>query len=296
MKNLIQDLKQQKNAIILAHNYQPIDVLEVADFMGDSFELAKKAQETDANIIVFAGVSFMAESAKILNPNKKVLLPSLKATCPMAGMVNKEKLSKLKEQYPNASFVCYINTLAETKAMCDYCVTSSNAVKICNKIESKEIVFLPDRNLAAHVQEKLPQRTIIPFNGYCYIHQYADKKVFENAKQKYPDAPLLLHPETPLALYEYADEVLSTGGMVEYAQKSNANVILIGTEEKMAERLKYEFPEKEFIPLLKRCSGMGEISLESIYESLKNEQHEISLISELMNQAKIPLERMMKMG
>lgn len=288
----IQQLKQEKKAIVLAHNYQEPDIFEVADFVGDSFELSVKAQETEAEIIVFAGVSFMAESAKLLNPQKKVLLPDSDALCPMAGMVSEKKLNQLKEKYPESAVVCYINTTAKTKAMCDFCVTSANAVEICRKIPQKEIVFLPDQHLAAYVQSQLSEKKIIPFLGFCPVHAGADEKIFKKAKENYPNSPLLLHPETPEKFYKYADSILGTGGMLKFIKNSSAKTFLIGTEAGMAGRLKKDFPDKEFIPLLGNCVDMKKITLEKIYQSLLKEQFIIEIPVEIFEKAKAPLEKM----
>jgi len=289
-------LKKEKNAIILAHNYQTEEIFEVADYIGDSLELAQKATESKADIIILAGVNFMAESAKLLNPKKRVFIPSLSAVCPMAAMVNPQKLGKLKEKYPLATVVGYINTTAETKAMCDVCVTSANAVKICNTIKNDEIIFLPDKHLAEFVQDKLPKKKIIPFEGYCRVHAKASDIKFKKARKKYPKAKLLLHPETPKEFWKYADEILGTGGMIKYIAKSKNKTFLIGTEEAMCNRLRRDFPKKEFIPLLTRCRGMNAITLENILDSLKKEQYEINIPDDLFDLARNPLERMMKMS
>ncbi len=292
----IKRLKKEKKAIILAHNYQEPSVFEVADYLGDSFELAKIAQKTDAKIIIFAGVKFMAESAKLLNPQKKVLIPDINAICPMAGMVNKKELNKLKKKYPEATIVCYINTTTETKAMCDACVTSANAVKICKKLPQKEIIFLPDQHLASYIQAQLPEKTIIPFQGFCEVHAQASEQYFKKAKAKYSQAPLLLHPETPKNFWQYADAILGTGGMINFVKKSSEKTFLIGTEKDMAERLKLSFPDKNFIPLLGECVNMKKINLENIYQSLLEEKYEIQISEDIFEKAKRPLEKMIKLA
>lgn len=292
----IKRLKKEKNAIILAHNYQTEDIFEVADEVGDSFELAKKGVESAASIIVFAGVSFMAESAKLLSPAKRVFLPALDAVCPMAAMVNEENLAALKKAHPRAAVVCYINTTAETKAHCDVCVTSANAVKICAELKEKEIIFLPDQHLAVFVQEQLPNKKIIPFMGFCRVHAAASKALFEKARAEYPKAPLLLHPETPKEFWQYATAILGTGGMIRYVQNSSEKVFLIGTEKGMCGRLKRDFPDRTFIPLMTICINMKKITLENIYESLRDEKHEIEIPEALFDRAKRPLEEMMRIS
>jgi quinolinate synthase len=292
----IKELKKTKNAIILAHNYQIPAIFEVADSIGDSYELAKKAQETAAAIIVFAGVRFMAETAKILNPDKKVLLPDLNAGCPMADMVDREKLQDLKDQHPEAKVVCYVNTTADTKTLCDVCVTSANAVKIVRALKTPEIIFAPDQHLAEYVQIEAPEIKIIPFTGYCPIHAAASETVFEQAVANHPEAKVLIHPETPQRFHQYADAILGTGGMIKYVANSNSNTFLVATEKGMSARLKREFPTKKFIPILDICPDMKQISLENIHQALTEERYEITLPSEVMTKAKKPLEKMMELG
>ena len=291
----IKALKKEKKAFIFAHNYQVKEIFSIADFIGDSLELAKKAQEVTADIIIFAGVRFMAETAKILNPQKKVLLPDLNATCPMAAMIDKKKLQELKDKHPGIPVVCYVNTTAETKAQSDVCVTSSNAVEICRRLESNKIIFIPDQNLAGFIQLKLPHKKIIPFKGFCHVHANADKKYFQKIIQKHPQAKILIHPETPAKFYDFADHILSTGGMYNFIKNSNDKKFLIGTENGMCDRLKMDFPQKTFIPLLNQnCPDMKKITLEKILHTLKNETNEIKIEKNIFNLAQNSLQKMIE--
>ena len=299
MKNIVKEierLKKEKNAIILAHNYQRKEVQEIADFLGDSLELAKKAVTLSSKIIVFAGVSFMAETAKILNPDKKVLLPEKEAYCEMAEMVDVSKLKELKKRYPDAAVVSYINTTAETKTLTDIVCTSANAVRIVESLPQKRIIFVPDKNLGNFVKKR-SSKEIILYEGFCYVHhKLIMKRDIEKIRKEYPDAHLMVHPETPEEIQEMADSILSTGQMLKEAPKISEKTIIVGTEIGMVERLKRDIPHKEFIPLTMRarCRGMKEITLESILNSLKYERYEISLDKETMDKARVPIERMLK--
>ena len=292
LKEKILKLKKEKNAVILAHNYQTRDIIEIADFIGDSFELAKKAQNTQADIIVFCGVQFMAESAKILNPQKKVLLPSLDAGCFMADKINKKTLNALKKQYPKAAVVAYINTNADLKAEIDVCCTSANALKIIEKIKNNEIIFVPDRHLAEYVQSQTKKK-IIPYpQGYCFLHTNIQPEKILHLKKQHPKAEILMHPETPLALHKYANYVYGTGGMIKHVQNSQKNKFLIATEEHMSSTLKFLFPKKEFIPLMRGCRYMEYINLENTLEALEKERYEITVNKNIAQKAKIALEKM----
>ncbi len=299
MKNSVKEiekLKKEKDAIILAHNYQRKEVQEIADFLGDSLELAKKAATLSSKIIVFAGVSFMAETAKILNPDKKVLLPEKEAYCEMAEMVDIGKLKELKKKYPDAAVVSYINTTAETKTLTDIVCTSANAVKIVESLPQKRIIFIPDKNLGTYVKKR-SSKEIILYEGFCYVHhKLIMKKDIEKIRKEYPDAHLMVHPETPEEIQEMADSILSTGQMLKEASKIPEKTIIVGTEIGMVDRLKRDIPDKEFIPLTMRarCRGMKEITLESILNSLKYERYEIFLDKETMEKARVPIERMLK--
>jgi len=274
----ITKLKKEKNAIVLVHNYQRPEIQDIADFLGDSLGLAKQAAETKDGIIVFCGVRFMAETAKILSPEKTVLLPRKEAGCPMADMITAEDLRRLKKNYPDAKVVSYVNTNADVKAESDICCTSANAVKVVKNISAKRIIFTPDKNLAAYCQ-RFTDKEIIPWNGCCYVHERITEKEVRLAKEKFPDALLLVHPECNPSVIELADEVLSTSGMVSFAKKSDKKRFLIGTEEGLIYRLKKENPEKEFYAAgtAKMCRNMKLTTLNDVYLSLKEERYAIEL-------------------
>ena len=253
MMNRIKQLKEEKNAVILAHYYVDADVQEAADFIGDSFYLAKKAAETDADKIVFAGVEFMGESAKILNPTKHVYMPDAHADCPMAHMVTIEKIKEMREKYDDLAVVCYINSTAEIKTYSDVCVTSSNAVKIVNKLPNKNIFFVPDQNLGSYVATQVEGKNIILNNGFCPRHHIMTKEDVLNAKKEHPDALVAVHPECKPEVVELADYVGSTTGIMNYAKESDAKEFIIGTENSIVQHLQYECPNKKFYPLSKDC-------------------------------------------
>ena len=287
-------LKKEKNAIILVHNYQRPEVQDIADFLGDSLGLAKKAAITDARIIVFCGVQFMAETAKILSPDKTVLLPVREAGCPMADMITREELKELKEKYPDARVVSYVNTNADVKAESDVCCTSANAIEVVKNIEAERVIFTPDKNLASYCQ-RFVDKEIIPWNGYCYVHERITKEEVGLAKERFPDAPLLVHPECNPAVIDIADEVLSTSQMVEFARKSDKKRFLIGTEEGLIYRLKSENPGKEFYTAgtAKSCRNMKLTTLNDVHLALQEERYAIKLQEEIINSAQRSLEAML---
>jgi len=291
----INELKKEKKAIILVHNYQRPEIQDIADFLGDSLGLAKQAAETKARIIVFCGVRFMAETAKILSPGKTVLLPRKEAGCPMADMITAEDLRRLKKNYPDAKVVSYVNTNADVKAESDVCCTSANAVKVVKNISAKRIIFTPDKNLAAYCQ-RFVDKEIIPWNGYCYVHEKIREEEVCLAKEKLPDALLLVHPECNPSVIDLADEVLSTSGMVSFAKKSGKKRFLIGTEEGLIYRLKKENPGKEFYTAgtAKMCRNMKLTALNDVYLSLKEERYAIELAGEIINSAQKALTAMLK--
>lgn len=274
----INKLKKEKNAIILVHNYQRPEIQNIADCLGDSLGLAREAAKTDARIIVFCGVRFMAETAKILSPKKTVIIPRKDAGCPMADMITAEDLRRLKRNYPDAKVVSYVNTNADVKAESDICCTSANAVKVVKNISAKRIIFTPDKNLAAYCQ-RFVDKEIIPWNGYCYVHEKIREEEVCLAKEKFPDALLLVHPECNPSVIDLADEVLSTSGMVSFAKKSGKKRFLIGTEEGLIYRLKKENPGKEFYAAgtAKMCRNMKLTTLNDIYLTLKEERYTIEL-------------------
>ena len=296
--NKIKDMKKSKNAVILAHNYQIPEIQDIADFVGDSLGLARKAAETDAKIIVFCGVDFMAETAKILNPEKIVVHPDRDAKCPMAAMIDVESLKKLKNKHPDAAVVSYVNTTAETKALSDICCTSSNAVKVVKSLPNKEIIFLPDKHLADWVSRQVPEKKVIPWEGYCWVHQdLIEKPVIEMMKKEHPDAEIIVHPECVGEVRETADFVLSTEGMIKHVAKSEKREFIIGTEKELCYRLKKENPDKKFYQVENAvCRAMKKITLEKVLRSLESLEPRIELSKEIIEKAKIPLERMMSIG
>ncbi|MCK4322186.1 quinolinate synthase NadA [candidate division WOR-3 bacterium] len=288
-------LKEEKNAIILVHNYQRPKVQDVADYLGDSLGLSREASNTNADMIVFCGVTFMAETAKILSPDKTVLLPRKEAGCPMADMVSSEEVIALREKYPNAKVVSYVNTNADVKAVTDVCCTSSNAVEVVRNIEADRVIFIPDRNLASYVK-RFVNKEIIPWDGYCYVHERITKDEVLKAKEKYPDAIVLVHPECNPPVIDIADEVLSTQGMVDFVGESDNKRFLIGTEEGILYRLKKENPDKEFYPAgtPKICQDMKRTTLDDVYLALKDEQYSIEIPNEIISSAKRALEAMLQ--
>ncbi|RLF85473.1 quinolinate synthase [Thermococci archaeon] len=298
--NLVEEimrLKEEKNAIILAHNYQLPEIQDIADFLGDSLELARKVVNVDADIIVFAGVDFMAETAKILNPNKKVLLPTRRATCAMAHMLKVEHILEAKEKYPDAPVVLYINTMAETKAYADVTVTSGNAARIVEKLEADTVIFGPDNNLAYYVAKRTGKRIIpIPEGGHCYVHKKFTLEDVRRARKEYPNAKLMVHPECNPEVQEQADLIVSTGGMVRNACQHDEWVVF--TEKEMVYRLQKLYPDKKFYPANEDafCIGMKSITLKHIYEALRDEKYEIEVPEEIAIKAKKAIERMLEMS
>ena len=291
----INKLKKEKNAIILVHNYQRPEIQDIADFLGDSLGLSREAAKTDVNIIVFCGVRFMAETAKILSPEKMVLLPRKEAGCPMADMVTAEDLKRLKGKHPDAKVVSYVNTNADVKAESDICCTSANAVEVVRNLKTERIIFTPDKNLAAYCQ-RFTNKEIIPWNGYCYVHEKIRKEEVRLAKEKFPDALLLVHPECNPSVIDLADEVLSTSGMVNFVKKSHKKKFLIGTEEGLIYRLKKENPGKEFYAAgtAKMCRNMKLTTLNDVYLSLREERYAIELPEGIIESAQKALEAMLK--
>jgi quinolinate synthase len=294
IKERISALRTRANAVILAHNYQPPDIQDIADFTGDSLQLSRKAAETDADVIVFCGVDFMAETAKVLSPGKKVILPAPDATCPMAEMITPSDLEKLKEQHPGAPVVSYVNTTAEVKAHSDICCTSSNAVKIAASLRENKIIFTPDRNLAHYVSTQV-QKEIVPWPGYCPVHDSMSPEDVERKRKDHPDAVFMAHPECRPAVLEQADHVASTGQMFDVARSEKAGKFIIGTEAGMVYALQKAMPEKEFIPLssFSLCANMKKITLDRLVRSLEEQQPEITLPEDVVSAAYLSLKRML---
>ena len=298
MMNRIKQLKEEKNAVILAHYYVNADVQEVADFIGDSFYLAKKASETDADKIVFAGVEFMGESAKILNPNKHVYMPDAHADCPMAHLVTIENIKKMREKYDDLAVVCYINSTAEIKTYSDVCVTSSNAVKIVNKLPNKNIFFIPDQNLGSYVATQVKDKNIILNSGFCPRHHIMTKEDVLNAKKEHPNALVAVHPECKPEVLEEANYIGSTSGIIDYIVGNNAKEFIVGTVDGVYATILKQAPDKKLYNVVRTqvCPNMKLNSLEKIINVLETGENEVFLDEEFMNKAKAPLERMLELA
>ena len=293
----IKDLKNKQNAIIIAHNYQIPEVQDVADFVGDSLDLSLKATKTDAGIVIFCGVDFMAESAKILNPDKNVIIPDKDAKCPMAGMVDAESFKWLKQDHPDAEIVTYINTSAEVKALSDICCTSSNGAKVVQSRPAKDIIFVPDRNLGLFIQRSVKDKNMILWPGICPTHHDISKDEILKLKKKHTSAETLVHPECRPEIIDIADHTFSTNGMVNYALESDTKEFIIGTEKDLCYRLKKENSDKEFYSLKSAvCPNMKKITLGKVLKSLESLEPKVLLPHEIMEKAKLPLQRMMKVG
>ncbi len=291
----INNLRKKKNAVILAHNYQPGEVQDIADFTGDSLDLSRKAADTSADVIVFCGVLFMAETAAILSPRKTVLLPDKTAGCPMADMITARQLAELKEKYPDAVVVCYVNSPAEVKALSDYCCTSSNAVDIVNVIEpDKKIIFVPDKNLGQFASERT-DRDLVLWPGYCPTHIFATAEDIKKIQAAHPDAVVLAHPECPKAVRDCADELLSTGQMLKYVKKSDKKEFIIATEVGIIHTLKKQNPEKIFYPASGKfvCSNMKKITLEKVLFALEDSKYVIKVPQDIAQKARAALDKML---
>ncbi len=285
-------LKKQKNAVILVHNYQRPEIYEVADFVGDSLGLCQSAAATKADMIVFCGVYFMAESAVILNPGKKVVVPFKDAGCAMADMVEAYKLREFQKKHPDAVTVTYVNSTAEVKAVSDVCCTSSNAVKIVKSLPNKQIIFVPDKNLAAYVASQVPDKEIIPWEGYCPVHHYVNKEYLMEMKANYPNAKIIAHPESKEEVLQMADYVSSTSGMLECAKNDKSEEFFVLTECGMVERLHRELPDKKFYGLCNMCFDMKKNTLESVLRALETEKEVVRVDRKVLERAKKAFDRM----
>lgn len=294
----ILELKKERNAVIVAHSYQIDDIQEIADMVGDSFALSKYCASSNAETIVFCGVHFMAESAKILSPQKTVLLPERDAGCPMAEMANAEALREKKKQHPGSVVVCYINSTAEVKAESDICCTSSNALKIIRSIKEKDIIFVPDQNLGSYVAKQVPEKNIILWKGFCATHHKIKPEEVKKIKELHPDAQLLVHPECTPNVVELADYVGSTKQIIDYAAQSGKSKFIIGTEMGVLYKLKKDNPEKTFYLMAPGlvCPNMKKTSLMSLYNSLKEMKYQIELDGDIRIKAKGCLDRMLELG
>ncbi len=291
----IATLKREREAVLLVHNYQRPEIHELADCLGDSLGLSRYAAQTDAKTIVFCGVTFMAETAKILSPTKTVLIPQKEARCPMAEMVDLRELDALRARHPDAAVVCYVNTYAEVKARADVCVTSANAVKVIQSLSARRIIFVPDCNLAAYCQ-RFTDKEIIPWNGYCYVHARITKDEVLQARKAVPDAVLIVHPECPPEVIDCADEVLSTEGMVKFARASDKRRFLVGTEEGLIARLKRENPDKTFYAAgtARVCTQMKLTTLRDVHLALAEYRYVVEVPEETADRARKSLERMLQ--
>jgi len=295
LKSEIKKLAKEKDAVILAHNYQIDDIQEIADFTGDSLGLSIEASKVSNKIIVFCGVHFMSETAYILSPDKKVLLPEKDAGCPMADMVTAEGLRKMKQQYPGVPVVCYVNSSAEVKAEADICCTSANAVNIIKSIKSDRVIFAPDMNLG-HYVSRFVDKEIILWEGFCPIHRRLTSKEVLGLKEKYPDAVFVCHPECNPDVVDLADHVCSTSGFYTYIKKSDKKRFIIGTEKGVLYKLKLENPDKEFILAYDtfQCKNMKKITLKSLYDALAKEQYVITVPEEIRVKALGAIQRMLE--
>jgi quinolinate synthase len=292
----IKKLKAKRNAVILAHNYQPGEIQDIADFTGDSLGLSIQASRTDADVIVFCGVRFMAETAAILSPGKIVLLPEKSAGCPMADMINAEQLRQLKRENPDALVVCYVNSSAEVKAESDYCCTSANAVEVVDSLpQYQRIIFVPDQHLGQFVAERTGRKLIL-WPGYCTTHVLITVDDIKAARAKYPDAIVMTHPECNEPVKEISDEMLSTGQMLKFAARSTAKRFIIATETGIIHTLRKENPEAEFYPASERaiCPNMKKITIDKVISSLENMQYKVTVDEPVRLKAKKALERMVE--
>ena len=294
----IKKLKEEKDAIILAHYYTEPEVQKIADYVGDSYFLSEKAREVKEKVIVMCGVSFMGESVKLLNKDKIVLLPDMSADCPMAHMATVEKIKEMREKYEDLAVVCYVNSTAELKAHSDVCVTSANALKIAERLPNKNIFFIPDQHLARYISTKLPEKNFIFNEGWCPIHNELTKEELLKAKEKYPNAKVAIHPECPIETVELGDYVGSTSGIIKYVTESDAEEFIICTEDGVLYELQEKNPNKKFyLPKEKfQCVGMKKITLNKIINSLETLEPQVHLRDEIITEANKPLENMLEMA
>ena len=298
MYERLKELKKEKNAVILAHYYVPAEVQLAADYIGDSFYLAKVAKETQAQTIVFCGVNFMGESAKILNPEKTVLMPDLSADCPMAHMADEAKINKIKSEYEDVAVVCYINSTAKLKTLSDVCVTSSNAVKIVKKLSNKNIFFIPDGNLGRYVKEQVSEKNVILNDGHCPVHNAVTLDEVKAVKAQHPDVKMLTHPECKKEILEQSDYIGSTAGIIAYAEKQPDKEFIICTEQGVEYELKKRCPDKKFYFASDNfvCPDMKLNTLEKLCRCLETGEGEVQADEELRQKSLIPLDRMLELG
>ena len=297
-ENKIRELEKLKNAIILAHYYAPAEVQRIADYVGDSFYLAKVAKNSTADVIVFCGVAFMGESAKILNPNKKVLMPDVSADCPMAHMVTEGRIKELREKYDDLAVVCYINSTAELKCQSDVCVTSSNAVKIVKALPNKNIFFIPDKNLGRYVAEQVPEKNVILNHGYCPIHVKVSLEEVLQEKKLHPTALVLSHPECEENILNISDYIGSTAEIIDFAKQSEKDEFIICTEDGVEFELIKTNPNKKFYFTKTRpcCVDMKLNTLDKLLQVLETEENPIEVDEETRERALVPLNRMLELA
>ena len=298
VKERIQSLKEKHNAIILAHYYVPDEVQDIAEYIGDSFYLSKVAAQTNADTLVLCGVSFMGESAKIINSDKTVLMPDPEADCPMAHMADINKIKELRQQYDDLAVVCYINSTAELKKYSDVCVTSANALKIVRALPNKNIFFVPDENLGKYVASQVPEKHFIFNDGRCPIHAGLTADTLMRTKKAHPEAQVLIHPECTPDTLKLADYIGSTSGIIRYATESSCHSFIICTENGVMHELRKQNPDKEFYLADESfsCPGMKRITLEKVLDVLEHQNHKITVDEQLRKDSMIPLERMLKLG
>ena len=298
MQERVLALKKKKKALILAHYYQTMDIHEVADHVCDSFDMARRAHEASEDLLIICGVRFMAESAKILNPNKTVLLPSPDAGCPMADMIEPEDVLKLRLQYPDAAVVCYVNSSSAVKAVSDICCTSSSAEKIVRALPERRVIFIPDRNLGSYIASRVSEKEVILYDGCCPAHDRISAQAATDARKNHPNAKLLVHPECRAEVIEQADYVGSTAGIIEEASKSSATEFIIGTEIGVTDRLRAMTPGKSFYPISNDfiCPDMKKTTLADILNSLEKGDYEVILSAPEIEAASKTLERMVNLG
>lgn len=290
----IAELKAERNAVILAHNYQILEVQEVADFLGDSLGLSQQAAATDADVIVFCGVHFMAQTAKLLSPEKTVLMPDPSAGCPMADMIDPEQLRAFKAEHPGAPVVAYVNTTAEVKAESDICCTSANAVRIVESLEADTVLFIPDANLADWVARQTDKQ-VIAWGGYCPTHVRISPETVRYMREQHPEALFIVHPEARPEVVAMADEVASTSGMIKFAHATDARELIVGTEEGLVKRLQIELPEKTFYIVPHTiCPNMKKTTAEKVLAALENMQYEIDVDPEIATRARRAVTRMLE--
>lgn len=296
--NRIKELKKEKDAVILAHYYVPDEVQEIADYVGDSYYLSKIATTVPEQTICFCGVSFMGESAKILNPEKTILLPDANADCPMAHMVDLERVEKLRSEYKDLAVVCYINSTAEIKMHADVCVTSANAVKIVKNLPNQHILFIPDENLGRYVAEQIPEKTFHFNDGFCHVHKSITEENVRKAKEARPNAQILVHPECTAKVLELADYIGSTSGIIKYATESKEREFIICTEMGVFYELNQKNPEKRFYSVGHRqfCPNMKLVTIEKVIRCLENMSPVVDMQNAMISRAKSPLERMLTLA